>query len=74
MDRASTIRGPNRSQAADWSALPAMHTPTTRTKTHPAIRLLFALTVGGLLAQLPFWPTLALGTFLMLWLFHIVEG
>ena len=46
----------------------------THTKTHPVIRLLCALTVGGLLAQLPFWPTLALGAFLMLWIFHITEG
>lgn len=46
----------------------------THTKTHPIIRLLCALTVGGLLAQLPFWPTLALGAFLMLWIFHITEG
>jgi hypothetical protein len=46
----------------------------THTKTHPVIRLLCALTVGGLLAQLPFPVTLALGAFLMLWIFHIIEG
>lgn len=43
-------------------------------KTHPVIRLFWACGVGCLLAILPGLPTWALGTFLVLFIFHIIEG